>query len=90
MRDHHEAAIFEWEISKRGEMAEFSLLVQATTAVITNIGHQHMDGLGSLQDIALEKRDIFKYFTENNIGIVHGDQPFLFHVSYPFPVVKFV
>lgn len=89
MRDHHEAAIFELGISKRGEMAELAHLVQATTGIITNIGHQHMDGLGSLHDIALEKRDIFKYFTEKNIGIIHGDQPFLFNVSYPFPVVKF-
>ena len=89
MRDTHDAAIFELGISKRGEMAELAYLVQATTAVVTNIGHQHMDGLGSLHDIALEKRDIFKYFTENNIGIIHGDQPFLCNVSYPFPVVKF-
>ena len=89
MREYHEAAIFELGISKRGEMAELAYLVQATTAVITNIGHQHMDGLGSLHDIALEKRDIFKYFTEKNIGIIHGDQPFLSNVSYPFPVVKF-
>lgn len=90
MRDYHEAAIFELGISKRGEMAELAYLVQATTALITNIGHQHMDGLGSLHDIALEKRDIFKYFTEKNIGIIHGDQQFLFNVSYPFPVVKFL
>ena len=89
MREHHEVAIFELGISKRGEMAELAQLVQATTAIITNIGHQHMDGLGSLHDIALEKRDIFKYFTEKNIGIIHGDQPFLSQVSYPFPVVKF-
>jgi len=89
MREYHEAAIFELGISKRGEMAELAHLVQATTAIITNIGHQHMDGLGSLHDIALEKRDIFKYFTEKNIGIIHGDQPFLSQVSYHFPVVKF-
>lgn len=89
MREHHEAAIFELGISKPGEMAEMAYLVQATSAIITNIGHQHMDGLGSLQGIALEKRDIFKYFTEKNIGIIHGDQPLLCNVSYPFPVVKF-
>jgi UDP-N-acetylmuramoyl-tripeptide--D-alanyl-D-alanine ligase len=89
MRDHHDFAIFELGISKRGEMAELAYLVQATTAIITNIGHQHMDGLGSIQNIALEKRDIFKYFTEKNIGIIHGDQPLLTNVSYPFPVIKF-
>jgi len=89
MRADHELAIFEIGISKRGEMAELAYLLQATSGAIGNIGHQHMDGLGSLNDIALEKRDVFKYFTEKNIGIINGDQPILAHVSYSHPVIKF-
>lgn len=88
MRVDHELAIFEIGISKRGEMAELASLLRPTSAAITNIGHQHMDGLGSLNDIALEKRDVFKYFTENSIGIINGDQPILAHVSYQHPVIK--
>lgn len=89
MRPEHEVAIFEMGISKRGEMAELACLVKPTTAIITCIGHQHMDGLGSLHDIALEKRDIFKYFKEENIGVVNGDQAILSHVAYAHPVVRF-
>lgn len=88
MRQDHELAIFEVGISKRGEMEELAGLLRPTSAVITNIGHQHMDGLGSLNDIALEKRDIFKYFTEDSIGIINGDQSILAHVSYQHPVIK--
>jgi UDP-N-acetylmuramoyl-tripeptide--D-alanyl-D-alanine ligase len=89
MRADHELAIFEIGISKRGEMSDLACLLRPTSAAITNIGHQHMDGLGSLNDIALEKRDVFKYFTENSIGIINGDQPILAHVSYQHPVIKF-
>lgn len=89
MRPEHELAIFEVGISKRGEMAELARILRPTTAVITNIGHQHMDGLGSLNDIALEKRDVFKYLTEESIGIINGDQPILANVSYQHPVIKF-
>lgn len=89
MRADHELAIFEIGISKRGEMAELSYLLKPTSAAITNIGHQHMDGLGSLHDIALEKRDAFKYFTEESIGIINGDQTILANVSYSHPVIKF-
>jgi UDP-N-acetylmuramoyl-tripeptide--D-alanyl-D-alanine ligase len=89
MRSSHDVAVFEMGISKRGEMTELAQLVRPTTAIITCIGHQHMDGLGSLNDIALEKRDIFKYFTEESIGIINGDQSILSHVSYSHPVVKF-
>ena len=89
MRPHHQVALFEMGISKRGEMAELARMVRPTTAVITGIGHAHMEGLGSLGDIALEKRDIFKYFTENSIGIINGDQPLLANVGYAFPMIKF-
>jgi UDP-N-acetylmuramoyl-tripeptide--D-alanyl-D-alanine ligase len=89
MKKEHELAIFELGISRRGEMSELSNLLRPTSAAITNIGHQHMDGLGSLSDIALEKRDVFKYFTEDSIGIINGDQPILAHVSYQHPVIKF-
>ncbi len=37
----------------------------------------------------LEKRDIFKYFTEDSIGIINGDQPLLANVGYTHPVIKF-
>jgi len=89
MRDTHQAAIFELGISKRGEMARLSDMLRPTIGVVTNIGHAHMEGLGSLQDIAMEKKDIFKYFTENSIGIVNGDQPLLANVAYTHPVIKF-
>lgn len=89
LRPAHQCAIFEVGISRRGEMAEIAELLQPTHAVITTIGHCHMEGLGAFGDIALEKRAIFKYFTEKNIGIINGDQPILAQVSYTHPVVKF-
>lgn len=89
MRSKHKAAVFELGVNRRGEMAALAQIIKPTIGIITSIGHSHMEGLGSLQDIAVEKRDIFKYFTEKNIGIVNGDQPLLSNVSYPHPVIKF-
>ena len=89
MREYHESAIFEVGISKRGEMARMVDMLKPTTGLITNIGHCHMEGLGSLHDIALEKRDVFKCFKEDSIGIINGDQPILAGVGYPHPVIKF-
>ncbi len=88
MRDHHEVAVFELGVSRRGEMALLARMAKPTIGVITSIGHCHMEGLGSLQDIASEKRDIFKYFTEHNIGIIDGDQSLLATISYHHPVIK--
>lgn len=89
MRPHHTVALFELGISKRGEMAQLVSILRPTTAIITSIGHSHMEGLGFLDDIALEKRDIFKYFKDDNIGIINGDSPLLADVAYRHPVMKF-
>ena len=85
----HKAAIFEMGVSKRGEMSRMAAIVKPTTAIITSIGHCHMEGLGSLQDIANEKREIFKYFKEDNIGVINGDNAILPTISYTHPIVKF-
>lgn len=86
---HHQVAIFEVGISKRNEMREIVRLLRPTYAAITCIGHQHMDGLGTLHDIAQEKRAIFSCFTQQNIGVVNGDQPLLEDIAYAHPVIKF-
>ncbi len=89
MRSHHTVAVFEVGISKRGDMARAVEILRPTMAVITVVGHSHMEGLGSLNDIAIEKREIFKFFKPESIGIVNGDQPVLANVGYTHPVVKF-
>ncbi len=89
MRAHHKVAIFELGISKRGEMGQLTQIARPTSAVITGIGHAHMEGLGSLADIAAEKREIFNCFTESSIGVINGDQPLLAQVAYAHPVIKF-
>jgi UDP-N-acetylmuramoyl-tripeptide--D-alanyl-D-alanine ligase len=89
LKPEHQVALFEMGVSKRGEMARMADIVRPTSAIITAIGHSHMEGLGSLADIANEKRDIFKFFKEDNIGIINGDQPILANISYKHPIVKF-
>lgn len=89
MREKHQVAVFELGISARGEMSALVQMVRPTIAVITGIGHSHMAGLGALSDIAEEKRAIFKFFKEDNIGIINGDQALLSQIGYIHPVLKF-
>lgn len=89
MRSDHKVALFEMGVSRRGQMAELAAIVRPTYAVITNVGHSNMEGLGSLADIALEQRDIFKFFTQESIGVINGDLPVLGSIGYVHPVIKF-
>jgi len=89
MRPEHEVAVFEVGISRRGEMAELVDILRPTTALITSVGHSHMEGLGSLSDIASEKRKVFIHFKQDSIGLINGDLPVLAGVGYDYPVIKF-
>jgi UDP-N-acetylmuramoyl-tripeptide--D-alanyl-D-alanine ligase len=89
LTSQHRVAVFEVGISARGEMKRIADLLRPTTAAITGIGHCHMAGLGSFNDIAAEKRAIFSFFKESCIGIVNGDQPILADVAYSHPVIRF-
>lgn len=89
MRSEHDIAVFELGINKREEMSKLVEMVKPTIGIITAVGHAHMEGLGSLSDIAAEKREIFKYFTESNIGIINGDQEPLSQIGYTHPVIRF-
>jgi UDP-N-acetylmuramoyl-tripeptide--D-alanyl-D-alanine ligase len=89
LTEQHDGAIFEVGISKRGEMAKIVAMLRPTSALITYIGHSHMEGLGSLNDIAAEKCEIFSFLKEDNVGIINGDMPVLATIAYSHPVIKF-
>jgi len=89
LRPEHQVGVFEVGISKRGEMNHAVDVLKPTIAAITMVGHSHMEGLGSLIDIAHEKRDIFKHFNADSVGVINGDQPQLAQVGYTHPVLKF-
>lgn len=84
-----ECAIFELGISKPGEMKELVEFVRPTIGIITTIGHSHLEGLGTITDVAVEKKKIFSLFNETNIGIINGDSLLLAQQSYIHPVIKF-
>ena len=89
MRPHHQYAIFELGIGKRGAMNELVSLLRPTYAAITKIGHSHMEGLGDVSSIAYEKRQIFSCFKDSDIGLINGDQPELSNIAYAHPVIRF-
>jgi UDP-N-acetylmuramoyl-tripeptide--D-alanyl-D-alanine ligase len=68
MRAEHDVAVFELGISQQGSMKELVSLVRPTSAVITQIGHGHMQGLGDIDLIAQEKRDVFSYLVKEILG----------------------
>jgi|SaaInlStandDraft_3_1057020.scaffolds.fasta_scaffold05777_2 UDP-N-acetylmuramoyl-tripeptide--D-alanyl-D-alanine ligase len=89
MRDEHKVAVFELGVNEKGEMAQLSETLKPTMALITFIAHSHTKGLGEIEEVAREKRMIFKNLKQDDIGFICGDQQFMLDACYNHPVVKF-
>jgi len=76
VREHHEAGIFEAGMNRKGEIAELAAVLKPRIALITNIGPAHVGILGSLENIAEEKKQIFSQFTGTETALIPEDDPF--------------
>ena len=70
-----EYAIFEMAVDHSGEMELLADIVRPELAAVTNIGTAHIGIFGSLEGIAEEKRQIFKYFSDESTGFVFEEEP---------------
>ncbi len=77
VRTTDQVVVCEVGINAPGEMAELVALLRPLLSVITNITYAHSAGLGSLSQIAEEKKKLFSALKSHDTGIVFGDQPIL-------------
>lgn len=77
LREEHKAAVFEMGINHKGEMAQLCDIAQPTLGLITNIGSAHLEGLGNLEGVALEKGVLFEHIAEKGLAVINRDDPHL-------------
>ena len=78
MTDEHTAAVIEIGTNAPGEIARLCQILRPTHGVITNIGREHLELLGSLDGVAREEGKLFEYLKENNgVAYVNIDDPYL-------------
>jgi UDP-N-acetylmuramoyl-tripeptide--D-alanyl-D-alanine ligase len=70
VRACHEAAIFEIAANSKGDIAEGVEVIKPNIAVITCIGHSHIEYFGNIMNILYEKKDIFSLLTPNDTAII--------------------
>ena len=70
MNEHHQLAIFEAGISRKGEMEKLERIIQPTIGVLTSLGTAHSEGFDSMLEKANEKRILFRQ-ARHEIGRAH-------------------
>lgn len=82
MTKKHEIAIIEMGANHRGEIESLCEIAQPDFGLITNIGHAHIEGFGSFENIVKTKGELYDYirYTEGK-AFVNYDNPILRDMS---------
>jgi UDP-N-acetylmuramoyl-tripeptide--D-alanyl-D-alanine ligase len=77
LNDTHGAAVIEMAMRGSGQIAYLAEMAQPNVAVITNIGPQHVELLGGIDNIARAKAEILKFLPEDGVAILSADDEYL-------------
>lgn len=58
-----------------GEIAQLAEIVRPDVAVITNIGREHLEGLGSMDGVLIEEASLLRSLAPGGLAIVNADSP---------------
>ena len=70
-----EVGIFELGASSRGEIAPLASLLSPSIGVITLAGRGHLQGFGSVEEVAREKWELLRSLSPDGKAIVNVDSP---------------
>jgi UDP-N-acetylmuramoyl-tripeptide--D-alanyl-D-alanine ligase len=82
LRPHHKFAIIEMGTNHPGEMKVLCDLLSPNMGIITNIGKEHLEGFGSIEEVAKEESEVYlSVINHNGIAVVNADDPWLLSMS---------
>ncbi|MFV1996520.1 MAG: UDP-N-acetylmuramoyl-tripeptide--D-alanyl-D-alanine ligase [Acidiferrobacterales bacterium] len=76
LRQQHKFAVVEMGMNHPGEIAYLSGLARPTVAVITNAAHAHLEGLGTVEQVARCKGEIFGGLSDDGVAVINADDPY--------------
>ena len=76
LTEQHEALVVELGANHAGEIDYLARLAQPTVGVITNAAAAHLEGFGSLPDVAAAKGELLDHLPKAGTAVLNADDPF--------------
>ena len=73
LEDTHRYGVVEVGTSQSGEIARLSAIARPDVAVLTLVAAAHTQGIGSIDDVAIEKGALFAALPADGLAVVNGD-----------------
>ncbi|MBI3094115.1 MAG: UDP-N-acetylmuramoyl-tripeptide--D-alanyl-D-alanine ligase [Rhodocyclales bacterium] len=73
LRASHRAAVIEMGMNHSGEIDYLARLAAPTVALVNNAQRAHLAGLGSVQDVALAKGEIYAGLAADGVAVFNAD-----------------
>jgi UDP-N-acetylmuramoyl-tripeptide--D-alanyl-D-alanine ligase len=75
LRSEHRAAIVEMGTNHPGEIGSLAAIAAPDAAIITNVGHAHLEHFGTVEAIAREKTALARAVPAGGVVFAHADSP---------------
>ena len=83
MHSEHRFAVIEMGTNRPGEIGRLSQIADPDIAILTNINHAHLNGLGSIEGIIAEKQSIFSNTRNGGFAIINPTLPYIDQIKIP-------
>ncbi len=81
LNPHHNIAVVEMGMNRRGEIKRLSQIAQPHIGLITNISHVHLQYLESINTVAQAKGELFESLTSGDHAVINTDEPLVLELS---------
>lgn len=81
LRHHHKAVVLEMGMSEPGEIGRLCSIALPQVGLITQVAAAHLEGLGSIEGVAMEKGELFHALGAQGTALVNLDDPWVVRLA---------
>ena len=81
LQPEHQVLVLEMGMRYRGDIEELCAIAAPDLAIVTDIGVAHLETMGTIENIALEKGDILRYMKPDGVAVLNVDNPYVANMA---------